>query len=245
MSDARVAVIIPCFNHGEFLPDALASVDAQTLGESELVIVDDGSTEAATLDTLEALTREGRRVVRTENRRLPAARNEGLRHTSAPYVCALDADDMLAPTWLEKGAQVLDTRPEITFVSHWLQAFGAEAWEWKPESCDFPTLLAFNTVNGAALVRRSALESVGGFDERFTHGCEDWDLWLTLVGRGHRGVILPEVLFHYRRRPGSMSRLRLPESSGPVWTTGSFRSSGTSSPAIGGFGPSRWQLLLS
>jgi glycosyltransferase involved in cell wall biosynthesis len=168
--------------------------------------VDDGSTEGETLDVLQRCVREGRRVLRTENRGLPAARNIGIRNTTAPYVCALDADDRLAPTWLEKAAAVLESRPEIAFVSHWLRAFGAEEWEWKPQSCDFPALLAFNTVNGAAVVRRTALQEVGGFDERFTQGCEDWDLWVSLTERGRRGVILPEILFEYRRRAGSMSR---------------------------------------
>lgn len=209
MTAPRVAIVVPCFNHGEFLPEALASVEAQTLQEIELVIVDDGSSDPGTLEVLDGCRREGRRVIRTDNRGLPAARNTGIRATTAGYVCALDADDRLAPAWLEKASAVLDSRPDLAFVSHWLRAFGAEEWEWKPERCDFPTLLAFNTVNGAALVRRAALDEVGGFDERFTRGCEDWDLWISLVERGRNGVILPEALFEYRRRPGSMSRVMM------------------------------------
>src|SRR4029079_4230267 len=70
-------------------------------------------------------------------------------------------------------------------------------------------LLDMNTVNGAALVRRTALEAVNGFDETMRDGCEDWDVWITLVERGLKGKILPEVLFHYRRRAESMSRVML------------------------------------
>ena len=66
-------------------------------------------------------------------------------------------------------------------------------------------LLAHNTVNGAALVRRTAFEAVGGFDESMREGLEDWDLWLRIVAGGQRGVIVPEVLYHYRRHAGSMS----------------------------------------
>jgi glycosyltransferase involved in cell wall biosynthesis len=207
MTSPRVAVIVPCFNHGEFLPDALRSVRQQTLRDIDVLIVDDGSHERGTLEVLDRLRSGGVRVVRTENRGLPAARNTGVRETDAPYVCCLDADDLLAPAWLEKAVAVLDTRPDVAFVSHWLRTFGAETWEWRPSRCDFPALLSHNTVNGAAVVRRAAFEAVGGFDESFRQGCEDWDLWITLVERGYAGHIIHEVLFHYRRREGSMSRL--------------------------------------
>jgi hypothetical protein len=92
-------------------------------------------------------------------------------------------------------------------VSHWLRAFGDETWDWTPERCDFPALLDANTVNGASPVRRRALVDAGLFDESMRDGCEDWDLWITLVERGALGVILPEFLFRYRRRADSMSRL--------------------------------------
>ena len=94
----------------------------------------------------------------------------------------------------------------VTFVSCWLRTFGDEEWEWKPERCDLPTLLWEDTVLTASLVRREAVVAAGGYDTRMpVQGDEDWDLWLTLVERGHRGVILPEVLFNYRRRAGSLS----------------------------------------
>ena len=147
-------------------------------------------------------------VVRTDNRGLSAARNVGVSRTSGEYICAVDADDILLPTLVERSVERLDANPSVAFVSHWLEAFGDEAWEWKPERCDFPTLLDVNTVNGAALVRRTAVDAVGGWDEHMRAGCEDWDFWITLVERGFRGEIIPEVLFRYRRRPDSMSRVK-------------------------------------
>ncbi len=101
---------------------------------------------------------------------------------------------------------MLDADPSIAFVSSWLRTFGEESWEWKPERCDLPTLLWEDTVLTAALVRRHAVRAAGGYDTAMpVQGDEDWDLWLTLVERGARGMILPEVLFAYRRRAGSMS----------------------------------------
>ena len=209
MNAARVSVIVPCYNLGRYLDEAIGSVFTQTFQDFEIVIVDDGSTDEETRRLLASYERPRTRLVRSANRGLPAAKNLGLAHTTGPYVCMFDADDRLDPAMLEKSVAALDSNPSLTFVSHWLRTFGDEVWEWTPASCDAPALLDVNTVNGAALVRRSALEAVGGFDESMRDGCEDWDLWIGLIERGFKGAILPEVLFHYRRRPDSMSRLMM------------------------------------
>src|SRR5262249_49931144 len=107
---------------------------------------------------------------------------------------------------LAKAVAALDADPGLAFVSHWLRTFGDQEWDWTPTDCSFPALLDVNTVNGAALVRRAVWEAAGGQDETLREGCEDWDFWIGLVERGHRGAILPEILFHYRRRADSMSR---------------------------------------
>jgi len=210
MSDApKTSVVVTCYNLGRYLDDAVDSVLAQTDQDFEIVIVDDGSTDPATRELLEHYQRPKTRVVHIDNRGLPGARNEGIRQTTGTYVCTLDADDMLERTYLEKSAAVLDRKQSVAFVSHWLKTFGDEEREWTPTSADFPALLDMNTINGAALVRRDALEAVGLYDETMRHGCEDWDLWISMVERGLRGVILPEVLFFYRRRPDSMSRIMM------------------------------------
>lgn len=202
----KVSVIVPCYNLGEFLAEAVDSVLAQTFQDFEVVVVDDGSTEASTLEILSTFVRPKTRVLRAPHAGLATARNLGIACTSGEYLCALDADDRLAPTFLEKTAAALDRDRATAFASAWLRTFGDDSWEWKPERCDLPSLLWEDTVLTAALVRRAAVEAVGGYDAAMPEqGDEDWDLWLTLVERGYRGVILPEILFEYRRRPGSMS----------------------------------------
>jgi glycosyltransferase involved in cell wall biosynthesis len=207
MPSPRISVLLPCFNAGAWVDEAVASVFAQTFQDFEILIVDDGSTDPATLEKLKNYRDPRIAVLRTINRGLPAARNHAARSASGELFCALDADDRLAPTWFEKGVALLVQRPDLAFVSHWLEAFGDEQWTWKPERCDLPALLATNTVNGAALVRREPFETIGGYDESMRDGCEDWDFWLRLVERGFEGAIIPEVLFHYRRRRESMSRM--------------------------------------
>lgn len=206
MSGPLVSVLLPCYNDGAWIDDAIESVRRQTYSRFEIVVVNDGSTDEATVTKLRGLGEAGVRIVESANRGLPAARNLAAAHATGDLFCALDADDRLAPSWFEKGVALLQARPEIAFVSHWLETFGDERWTWTPESCALPALLARNTVNGAALVRRQAFEAVGGYAADMRSGCEDWDFWLRLVERGFRGAIVPEVLFYYRRRAGSMSR---------------------------------------
>ena len=206
MPPPRVSVIVTCFDLGRYLPEALASIRAQTFRDFEICVVNDGSTDALTLRLLADLDADVS-VVHSENRGLPAARNLGVSRTSGEYICTVDADDVLDPTLLEKSVARLDADPTLAFVSHWLEAFGDEQWQWTPERCDFPSLLDANTVNGAAVVRRAAVAAVGGWDETLRDGCEDWDFWITLVERGFRGEIIPEILFRYRRRSDSMSRV--------------------------------------
>ena len=206
MSSPLISVLLPCFNDGEWIAEAIASVHAQTYQHFEIVVVDDGSTDDGTRQKLRRVSGSQVRLIESENRGLPGARNLAARHALGDLFCALDADDRLAPEWFEKGVALLEAQPDIAFVSHWLETFGDEQWKWTPRSCELPALLARNTVNGAALVRRAAYEAVGGYAEHMRHGCEDWDFWLRLVEQGYRGEIIPEVLFFYRRHATSMSR---------------------------------------
>jgi glycosyltransferase involved in cell wall biosynthesis len=204
----KVSVIIPCYNLGPYLVEAVESVFAQTMQDFEILVVDDGSTDAGTLRVLRYFKRPRTRLLRIANRGLPGARNHAIAHAEGRYLCALDADDRLHPTFLEKTTALLDADPSLAFVSTWLEVFGAESWLWKPPSCELPALLAECVVLTASPVRREAVAAVGGYDERlFGEGEEDWDLWLSLLENGERGTILPEILFYYRRRPGSMSAL--------------------------------------
>jgi GT2 family glycosyltransferase len=201
-----VSVVIPCFNLGAYVTEAIDSVRAQTFRDHEIIVVDDGSTDDQSRALLGGLARPDLQVLYTEHRGVGAARNAGLAAAKGRYLCFLDADDVLLPTYLEKAVAVLDSRPDVAFVSCWLEMFGEEHTVWKQDRCDLPALLAECTVCTASLVRATAARLVGGFDEHMPYqGYEDWDLWISLVERGFGGTILPEVLFRYRRRADSMS----------------------------------------
>lgn len=204
----RVSVVIPCYNLGRYVDEAVDSVLAQGFQDFEILIVDDGSEDPDTSRLFSDYRRPKTRVFRVPHAGLAAARNFGLSRAAGEYLCALDADDKLDASFLEKTVAVLDGDRSLTFASAWLRTFGDEEWEWRQDRCDLPTLLSEDTVLTAALVRRAAVQELGGWDGGMSaQGNEDWDLWLSLVERGHRGIILPEVLFLYRRRAGSMSEV--------------------------------------
>jgi glycosyltransferase involved in cell wall biosynthesis len=207
MSRPKVSVIIPCYNLGAYLDEAVDSVLAQTFQDLEIIIVNDGSSDPATNAILKGYDRPMTRVIQAAHRGVSAARNVAIEKSSGDYLCALDPDDRLDPTFLEKTVWILERDPSIAFVSTWLRTFGDEEWEWRQDRCDLVALLAECTVLTAAPVRRAAVVEAGGYDQKLgALFAEDWDLWISIVERGYRGVILPEALFHYRRTRDSNSR---------------------------------------
>lgn len=204
-----VSVIVPCFNQGEFLDETVASVLAQTYQDFEILVVDDGSTDPHTCALLSGYERPKTRVFHTPNQGLAAARNYLIARALGTYLCPLDSDDRLLPTFLERTTSILDNDPTLAIVSPRLETFGQASYLWPPdEKCGLPTLLCEQTLITPALVRRKAVLEVGGYDEQMpAQGDEDWDLCISLAEAGHRGVVLPDVLFEYRQRPGTMGEL--------------------------------------
>ena len=209
MSTPLVSILITCFNLGEYLHDAVASVLSQSFTDFEILIVDDGSTDPETRRMLDGYQRPGTSIFRTRNQGVAAARNYLIARATGKYLCALDADDKLHSEYLAKTTAVLERDPAVAFVSTHLQMFGDEDRQWPDEAnCNLATLLSEDTVITPALVRREAVQDIGGYDQSMPHqGDEDWDLWISLVEAGYVGCILDEVLFFYRRRRGSMCDL--------------------------------------
>ena len=167
-------------------------------------MVDDGSTDPETLRILGALEGPRTRVVHTPNRGLAAARNHGIRLTSAPYIVTLDADDMLEARYLERTAGRLDAEPALDFVTTAICAFGDAAYIWTPPVCDVGSALTRGGPHPATIFRRHVWQAVGGFDEVSRIPVEDLDFWITAMERGFRGEVLPEPLMRYRVRADSM-----------------------------------------
>ena len=200
-----VSVVIPCFNLGRYLDDAVSSVLAQTHRDVEVLVVDDGSTDPDTIRTLDAWAAQGA-LIRTEHLGLSAARNAGIRRATGSYVCCLDADDVLEPTWLQAAVSLLEDDPDLAFVSHWLTTFGDEHWEWKPLRCDLTALLDFNTAQRRSPGSPTPLRRcwrVRRNDARRLRGLGVLD---SATSAGSSWRYRSGGMYAYRRRADSMSR---------------------------------------
>ncbi len=202
----KVSIIIPCYNLGQYLDEAIKSVMEQTFTDWELIVIDDGSTDEETQKVLDRLNYAKTKLIRTKNQGLPVARNTGIKLARGKYIACLDADDLYDSQFLEKTVKVLDddTEQKIGFVTTWVQLFGAKDGIWKTEDYN-PILLATkNVVHVASLFRKTCWTEVGGYSESLKIGYQDWDFWLKIVAEGYRWTCLKEPLFSYRMREKSM-----------------------------------------
>jgi len=197
-TNPRVCILSPCYNHGRYVPEMLESIFAQTFTDYEVVIVNDGSTDDS-VETLEAI-RDGRvRVFHTENQGPSAARNRGIRESRAPIVFNLDADDRIAPTFLEKAHAIFEMFPNAGIVNAEVQFFGAKTGRFALESYSLEKMLWDNLIPSTAMFRRSDWERVGGYCTDFVYGLEDYDFWLSIIELGRDVVKIPEDLIYYRK----------------------------------------------
>lgn len=202
-----VAVIIPCYNHGRFLPETIASVVGQTFRDWEIIIVDDGSTDnsAEVARTLIARFAPRRiRLIQQPNAGQGAARNHGIAATETPFILTLDADDLIHTRFLERTLEAIEAAPDIGFASTNVRFFGAEQASWSGGEPTTERMLTDCRMAAEVLFRRAAWHQAGGFvTGREAQGYEDWDFWLRLIEHGWRGVLVPEELCWYRRSAAS------------------------------------------
>lgn len=198
------SIVIPLYNQGAYVCEAVASARRSTLENIEIIVVDDGSTEIETVNIVEHLERSGHTVVRQANGGLSAARNAGIAVASSPYILPLDADDTVNPTYLEKAVWLLDRHPDIGFVPSWVQCFGLSDELWAPKVTAQPhDWWLHNRAGPACVFRKVFWELVGGYDPVLP-AYEDWDFWLSLLEAGATPHQIPEPLFHYRVKARSM-----------------------------------------
>jgi glycosyltransferase involved in cell wall biosynthesis len=204
---AKVAIIIPCWNAGSDVSDAVASALAQASVDIEVVIVDDGSTDPTTLGVLNSILEPRVRVSRQPNAGPAAARNRAIAEASGKFILPLDADDLIEPTYAAKAAAVLDQHSDVGIVYCRATKFGAEEGPWELPEYSPDELALGNVIFVSAMFRKADWEMVGGFDEGLRHGMEDYDFWIRLVRSGRKVVRLDETLFRCRIREDSRTAL--------------------------------------
>jgi glycosyltransferase involved in cell wall biosynthesis len=201
---AIVSVVTPTYNRARFLPDAVASVLAQTYADLELIVVDDGSVDD-TRTVLEPFLADGRvRYFYQKNQGQSHARNHAIEHATGDFIAFLDSDDLWAPDKLEKQLAILQANPEVDIVhgdEAMIDEHGAviSLVNMKRYSGQISCyLLADNSVSiTTALVRRRCFNEMGGFDTS-VGVADDYELWLRFSAK---------YLFHYE--PGIVASYRV------------------------------------
>lgn len=199
---ADVTVVIPCFNHGRFVGEAVASALGQSGGPPRVVVVDDGSTEPETERALAGLP-AGVDLVRQDNAGPAAARNAGIEATGTPLVMMLDADDRLTPSAIDTLRGPLEADPGVGYCYGVMRLFGE--WSGELRFPDFdPYKLLYRSIAGASLglMRRVAWEEAGRFDPEIG-GYEDWDFCMSALEAGWRGLQVDAVTLEYRKHDRS------------------------------------------
>jgi glycosyltransferase involved in cell wall biosynthesis len=210
MADPRVSVIIPTYQHREFVHRTLSSVFEQTLTDYEIVVVNDGSRDG-TREALLPLVESGRiNYIEQSNQGQSAARNAGLAAARGEYIAFLDDDDVWPPSKLASQVAFLDSQPGVGVVGGTFRTIDehdmpGRAGPFYP-SISFETLFSANPFHspGQTLIRASILKEIGGLNTAIW-GADDWDLWFRIARRSTI-VMHDEIALYYRLHDGNASK---------------------------------------
>lgn len=210
----RCSVVIPAYNVGPFVTEAVSSALSQTFSDIEVIVVNDGSSDE-TAAVLEPLME---RIVYLEqpNRGLAAARNRGMQQASGKFVAFLDADDFWMPRYLQRMVALLESRPDLALVTTDSLVVKDNLITGETFYGRFPRrrrfrlrdqsywITQYNFVHIMAVSRTETVHRFGGFEESL-RACEDWDLWLRMLTSGERAGFVEGPLAYYRIRPEALS----------------------------------------
>ncbi|KAJ1615717.1 nucleotide-diphospho-sugar transferase [Pavlovales sp. CCMP2436] len=234
--DGTIAVIMPCFKQRAFVAEALRSIAAQTYPAASITVVDDASPDGCAEEATRVLEelrprRDAQRAAlvawlqlppaaaarlrdevlttRPPGRGVAAARNRAIGLATAEWVCCVDADDLLRPTYFELAMREVVADPRLNLVYANQQFFGESTWRWDVPEWSPQGAVASGPLPVSSVMRRSLWAATPhGFDEAQPRGHEDWSLWLQLVRLPVRAHKLPNFLLLYRFRASSKKRTR-------------------------------------
>lgn len=201
-----LSVIIPCFNSGTYLTEAIASIETyEGRYKIEVIIIDDGSTEHRTLGLLNQY-RKKLTVLEQANKGPGAARNAGCKIAKGKYLLFLDSDNKLSNNYIHKTLDYLYDNLDIDVLYTNVIFFDSNESRFKPDVFDIEKILDKNYIDTCAVVKKDFFEKIGGFDEnKVLIGREDWELWIRCYSNGARFHFLNEPLYYYRIRKRSLS----------------------------------------
>lgn len=199
----KFSVILPCYNLGSMLEDAVRSILRQTLDNIEVIVVDDVSPDENTKAVLKYLESHITVIYRPQNGGASAARNTGIKVANAEYILCLDADDMIEPTYLEEAYNLFEMDSRIGIVAPYTKITGVRNGSWKPkDNTGLIDALVSSPIPNASCFRKQAWEESGGYDETM-RGYEDWEYWISILEKKWTIRVIPRLHYIYVTRAGS------------------------------------------
>lgn len=205
-----VSIIIPAYNQGEFLKQAIQSSLAQTFSDFEVIVVDDGSTDS-TPQVVKEFTDTRIHYIRQENKGLSGARNTGILNARGEYLTFLDSDDLFLPEKLTLLTAEFRRHPEAGMIAGQAKLIDQHG---RPIDSTFNSVMPGDSAElilgnpfhvGSVMVLKSWQEKIGGFDESL-RSYEDWDMWLRLVRAGCKIMTIDQPVSLYRFHTAQMTR---------------------------------------
>lgn len=195
----EVSIIIPCFNHGLFIDDAINSIKQLKNIDYEVIIIDDGSTDPLTLSKLEELKIVGYQVISHTNKGPAYSRNAGIKIAQGKYILPLDADNKIKPEYIYKGVEILKGgQYDIVYANPIFFGEAHISREFKTKAFDGNDLFVYNYIDTCALFKKEVWDNIGGYDENMPFYQEDWEFWVHAFVKGYRFYHLDEELYFYR-----------------------------------------------
>ena len=202
-----LSVIIPCYNHGRYIQEAIDSIPADKEDKYEIIIVDDGSTDSLTIRKMHELKKSGYTVISQQNSGMPACtRNTGISAATGKYILPLDADNKISPEYIYKALPHLESG-EYDIVYAKPVFFGSVSPErqYITRPFNIVDLLMVNYIDACAVYRKEVWEQLNGYDIHLPYpGNEDWEFWIHAFTKGFRFKFIDEELFYYRIENNSM-----------------------------------------
>lgn len=191
----KVSIIIPCYNYGRYLGEAIESAQCQIYKNIEIIVVNDGSTD----NTVEVANSYNVVLINTMNRSVSHARNIGIKKATGKYIVCLDADDKLHSEYI---ATLIPFMKSYDIVGTWAELFGDRRGILTYSDVKEVThamLRQKNYVHTSAMFKKSLFKNYGGFDEQLVKGYEDWEYWRRLAANGASIMIYHRALLYYRK----------------------------------------------
>ena len=210
----KATVVVPYYNAGSYVNETMQSILSQTRLPDEIIIVNDGSTDELSLRKLDEMEKiKNVNIVHQENSGVGAALTKGAKLASGEVVFEVDSDDILDKKYVEKFMNVFENDETVDGVTCGYNLFfDGVSWreeknvhrKYMPDGLEIPRVFFENCAGGQnSAFRKSALEKIGYWDKRFSTA-QDWGIWLQFLERGLKQKIIPEYLYYYRVRKGSL-----------------------------------------